>query len=824
MYRNTYPPPPPPTSSGLPLPPPPPPPSSYGNERYDRPAQSSYPPPADGPSRQWNDHYTQQDRRDEHQFRGPYSDLRRNRQEDRRRNDGDYRDRDRDRDHDRDNYRPPQGDFTFRVEPPPGVESYESYRPRDRERDRDQHAPRANNYNDERTAPYQSRRNENGRQEGRNGRPRRTDDRRRQHNSYQPQQGTGYGRRGERREKTKPSARLLLLKKHDEDPELMLGDTKGRVTYRDVDELSDSDETEMDISDNSDTDVAEPVSKRARTSTTATAAEQEAPKWSNPDPYTALPPPDETSRKKKDMVQLIRKARVEAEAKKPAAQIEGLDFISCDFNDNDDKVRDLPSNSESKGQTRYGQESTTKAGAKISTLRDLRGATATTSPSTENRIASAESHTRNSTSHENSLGNKSNPIDLTASTSLGNRKRTFDDNIKSYSSSQKSRASGRPVKKMDKGGNILPWWLPKDEPCPWFKADHVNNSFSPGSRLHQEIVDFYLWVSPRYFEIDVRQQLIDRLGKAIRRKWPDVDLYAFGSYMSGMYLPTADMDIAVCSNSYVIDHIPKYSKRNHLFALQNYLRVGGFAEDDNVEVISKAKVPLVKFVDSLSFLKVDLSFEKMDGRHAIATFAHWKDRYPSMPSIVSLVKQFLLMRGLNEPVNGGIGGFSIMCMVVHLLDQLPQVQSGDMFPAWHLGDTLMEFFDYYGNHFRYKEVAIRVNPPGLIPKSEVRGFTYRNYDRLSIMDPNNPENDVSGGSFNTEMIINFFREAYEILKDRMYEVANGENPKDDPFGDSILGPLFGGDYTSFTEQRNRLRELSKLPKPTTESYNGWAEW
>jgi non-canonical poly(A) RNA polymerase PAPD5/7 len=74
------------------------------------------------------------------------------------------------------------------------------------------------------------------------------------------------------------------------------------------------------------------------------------------------------------------------------------------------------------------------------------------------------------------------------------------------------------------------------------------------------------------------------------------------------------------------------------------------------------------------------------------------------------------MRGLNEPVNGGIGGFSVTCLVVSLLQNMPQVQSGSMIPEHHLGEILMEFLDLYGNQFNYEHTAIQLNPPGYIPK------------------------------------------------------------------------------------------------------------
>jgi non-canonical poly(A) RNA polymerase PAPD5/7 len=87
-----------------------------------------------------------------------------------------------------------------------------------------------------------------------------------------------------------------------------------------------------------------------------------------------------------------------------------------------------------------------------------------------------------------------------------------------------------------------------------------------------------------------------------------------------------------------------------------------------------------------------------------------------MPILVTLIKHLLAMRGLNEPVNGGIGGFSVTCLVVSLLQNMPQVQSGSMIPEHHLGEILMEFLDLYGNQFNFETTAIQLNPPGYIPK------------------------------------------------------------------------------------------------------------
>jgi non-canonical poly(A) RNA polymerase PAPD5/7 len=68
--------------------------------------------------------------------------------------------------------------------------------------------------------------------------------------------------------------------------------------------------------------------------------EQTVPKWSNPEYFTALPPPESGLGPKKDIVQVIRKAKVEAAAKHDTtsnAVKENADFIS--FNMDDDTLR-----------------------------------------------------------------------------------------------------------------------------------------------------------------------------------------------------------------------------------------------------------------------------------------------------------------------------------------------------------------------------------------------------------------------------------------------------------------------------------------------------
>lgn len=76
--------------------------------------------------------------------------------------------------------------------------------------------------------------------------------------------------------------------------------------------------------------------------------------------------------------------------------------------------------------------------------------------------------------------------------------------------------------------------------------------------------------------------------------------------------------------------------------------------------------------------------------------------------------------------------------------------------------------------------------------------------RLSIIDPNNPSNDIAGGSFNYPSISMLFAKAYRQLHGALSADAasTGAPPRQ-----SLLGCVFAGNYSSFSLQRAYMRRL-----------------
>jgi non-canonical poly(A) RNA polymerase PAPD5/7 len=138
---------------------------------------------------------------------------------------------------------------------------------------------------------------------------------------------------------------IRALRDGEKTPERLAGMTDAPVRFKPVEDISNSEE-EVDM-DMDTTDSNEVPTKRRKLDSSASMV---ATKWSNPDPYSSLPPVDEVRAKRTDVVQLIRKAKVDAAAETSALKneiAENDDFVPLDFgsdNDDEDRHSDHPLN------------------------------------------------------------------------------------------------------------------------------------------------------------------------------------------------------------------------------------------------------------------------------------------------------------------------------------------------------------------------------------------------------------------------------------------------------------------------------------------------
>lgn len=314
-------------------------------------------------------------------------------------------------------------------------------------------------------------------------------------------------------------------------------------------------------------------------------------------------------------------------------------------------------------------------------------------------------------------------------------------------------------------------------------------------QLHKDVCEFYAFVKPLDHENTVRVDLLKRIANAVEKRYPRSRLHCFGSFATGLFLPDGDMDVVLLSDDF-INGRGAFNWKKEMFKLMNHLVRCGIAENNTYAVIKRARVPILKFTDSQTNVQVDMSFDNNGGVRAVETIVDWKRHYPDMPILVAIVKQFLLLRGLNEVVNGGLGGFSVICLVVHFLRQHP-MNDFDAKRRGHLGKLLLEFFDFYGNTFDYKNLGI-----------DMHSGTFRKVQsnkKWMIMNPHDRNHDISSGTLNAPKIVTCFSEAHALLKQQMnfFEMTNlAKLPSS-----GILGVILGANYQSYKDKRYILRSV-----------------
>uniref|UniRef100_A0A4W5MFT7 Terminal nucleotidyltransferase 4A n=1 Tax=Hucho hucho TaxID=62062 RepID=A0A4W5MFT7_9TELE len=321
----------------------------------------------------------------------------------------------------------------------------------------------------------------------------------------------------------------------------------------------------------------------------------------------------------------------------------------------------------------------------------------------------------------------------------------------------------------------------------WTNDNHVSSGtgtpwktrkYSPGvDGLHEEVVDFYNFMSPRPEEAAMRKEVVNRIETVIKELWPTANVQIFGSFSTGLYLPTSDIDLVVFGKW----------ERPPLQQLEQALRKHNVAEPFSIKVLDKATVPIIKLTDQETDVKVDISFNVETGVKAALFIKDYTKRYPVLPYLIFVLKQFLLQRDLNEVFTGGISSYSLILMVISFLQLHPRIDASS--PNINLGILLIEFFELYGRHFNYLKTGIRVKNGGAyMAKEDMTKVMTNGYrpSMLCIEDPLMPGNDVGRSSYGAMQVKQVFDYAYIVLGHAVSPLARSYPNKDI---DSTLGRI-----------------------------------
>jgi len=286
-------------------------------------------------------------------------------------------------------------------------------------------------------------------------------------------------------------------------------------------------------------------------------------------------------------------------------------------------------------------------------------------------------------------------------------------------------------------GNLSPYWKSKD-----YNINAIG--------LHEEILDFYRYISPRPCEDVMRKEVVERVTAIIKGKWPEATVEVFGSFNTGLYLPTSDIDLVVFG-AHDMTSSP-------LFTVEQELKRADITTPTSLMVLDKTSVPIIKFTDKHTKVKVDISFNIKSGPLSAEKIKSYLKQYPILDKLALVIKQFVYQRNLSEVYTGGIGSYSLILLVVSFLQRHPrsEITANDA----NLGVLLVEFFELYGRNFNYSIVGINVDGTGSYFNKKEQGM---DDSVLCVIDPADPLNNVGRGCFGMWDVKRAFEHAYVTL-------------------------------------------------------------
>ncbi|OMJ08302.1 Poly(A) RNA polymerase cid14 [Smittium culicis] len=328
-----------------------------------------------------------------------------------------------------------------------------------------------------------------------------------------------------------------------------------------------------------------------------------------------------------------------------------------------------------------------------------------------------------------------------------------------------------------KGEKLPPWVKPK-------RRSPSEIDLPVEQILNKEVQDFIDYISPTAEEHAIRGWVLDKLRLALKNLFKPTDnknaeVICFGSYLTALYLPSSDLDVAVLithkdTGKICEEYEDRLTKTKLLHKIANTIKKNGFC--DFCEIISGARVPLVKTTEKHSKISIDISINATSGIKTAAIMDNFlkKDFPVTLRGLVLIVKQYLMQRHMNEVFTGGLGSYATVLLVVSFLQHHPKVSSHSCSVQENIGILLIEFFELYGKRFNYEHTGIVVANGGKYVKKELPYHGARNeFEKRSqllyLEDPGDAHNDVAKSTFGMMRIKKSFSYAYSMLSDSVYK-------------------------------------------------------
>ncbi|TDH68840.1 hypothetical protein CCR75_004315 [Bremia lactucae] len=184
--------------------------------------------------------------------------------------------------------------------------------------------------------------------------------------------------------------------------------------------------------------------------------------------------------------------------------------------------------------------------------------------------------------------------------------------------------------------------------------------------LHEEILAYSTYTKETVNKMSVHiEQMIANVRSSVQSLWPQAKVETFGSYSTGIWLPSSDVDLVILN---VVEVNDSKLTAKHLRQLLNELKKKQWV--DSLLCLDTAKMPVLKLVCAESSVPIDITFESTathSGLLARDLIKRYADTTPELYPLAIVLKQLLRDSDLNDAYTGGLSSYAVVLMVIHYL-------------------------------------------------------------------------------------------------------------------------------------------------------------
>ena len=273
---------------------------------------------------------------------------------------------------------------------------------------------------------------------------------------------------------------------------------------------------------------------------------------------------------------------------------------------------------------------------------------------------------------------------------------------------------------------------------PIWMSEDTKNTTNHEKRYNKEILDYVNYITPKEeLDININKTLII-LKELFETKYPEWEIYTFGSYKQNIFTIFSDLDISINTNL----NIKSVEK---IFVLKEILK-HYFTID---EIITNSIVPIIKAHSEKTKIKLDISVDNSNGiENSMIIMNAIKNK--KLRNIMIILKILLKINNLERL--GGMNSF----LLFHLVYYFNLIQNNDYMK--NEIQFLKYLFKYYANDFKNEKFSLQMN--GIKSKMVVK-----NNDKILSVKTTLSKNDLGGKSTKYNEIKKIFNDAYLTISD-----------------------------------------------------------